>query len=150
MSFESKQKRLTKIVADKIHEYNDGKHSDLISIGEDIFRLKQYLGKKISAIEKKYMRNIVIRTALKYNKLIFSEFELNARLSMYKHLAKSNKPEDQANLELYTKMRSEVDREYDETIKADKFLTQLKLQSLPLLKFELVQTMLWKHSAMFY
>ena len=121
MSFDSKIKKLTKIVANKIHEYNNGKHTDLISIGEDLFRLKQYLGKKISAIEKKYMRNIVIRTALKYNKLIFSEFELDSRLSMYKHLSKSHRPEDIANLELYTKIRSEVDKEYDETIKADKF-----------------------------
>lgn len=126
MSFESKKKRLTKIVANKIHEYNEGKNHDLISVGDDIFRLKQHLGKKISAIEKRYMRNIVIRTALKYNKLIFSEFELDARLSMYKHMAKSHRPEDVANLELYTKMREEVDKEFDETIKADKYLTQLK------------------------
>ena len=37
MSFESKKKRLTKIVADKIHEYNEGKNHDLISVGDDIF-----------------------------------------------------------------------------------------------------------------
>ena len=126
MGFDSKKRKLTKIIATKIHEYNAGKHTDLISVGEDLFRLKKLLGKEIATIEKRYKRNIVIRTALKYNKLIFSEFELDSRISMYKHMIKGDYKDAKENLELYTKMKMEVDRIYDETIKADTYLTQLK------------------------
>lgn len=126
MGYESKKRRLTKLVATKVHEYNAGKHTDLIAIGDDLFKLKSVINNQISAIERRYKRNIVIRTALKYNKLIFSEFELDARISMYKHMVKGSYDDAKENLELYTKLREEVDRQYDEAIRNDTHLTRLK------------------------
>lgn len=131
MLYNIRKKSKTKEIVKLIKDYNNGTSTDLQEIGDHIFYYSKFLNKKIIATEKRIKFNILISTALKYNKLILTEFELDNRIYQAKFLHK------QEDIDLYTKIKKEVN---------DKFIEALKNNQELMLSKKHYHAVLWLHS----
>ena len=124
---ELKKKKLRHSIVTGIRDYNEKKSTDLPKIGDSFLDLANELNKQITKTEKRIRRHLVQKIALKYNKLILTSFELEARLHQYQFLAKHRRDKQTLeNLDLYTKITNEVEKQFEEIIKNDEELTSLK------------------------
>lgn len=124
---ELKKKKLRREIVTKINDYNEKRTTNLPEIGESFLELANTINKQITKTEKRIKRSLIQKIALKYNKLILTEFELEARLHQYQFLIKHRRDETtKLNLELYTKITNEVNAEFERIIKSDDELTSLK------------------------
>ncbi len=121
-----KQTRKTKEIVEKVHAYNNQTNTDLVSIGKDIYDLSTLLNNEITAIEKKLRRSIIIKTSLDYNKLVFSDLALNNKIIECNYKANFSSKKALFDLEIYKKIKDEVEKKYQDALKTDSYLISLK------------------------
>lgn len=116
MLYNIRKKTKTKEIIKLIKNYNNGTSTDLQEVGDYIFYYSKFLNKKIIATEKRIKFNILLSTSLKYNKLILTEFELESRIYQAQFL------HNQENIDLYTKIKKEVNDKFFNALKENKEL----------------------------